>query len=186
MESRLSVELRAASVEGNTLFGVAHAFGARAQVVRGTYEQFAAGAFDHVLAQPTQDTRAFWQHDQRLLLGRQGNGTLRLEPTEEGLAFEIDLPSTTYANDLKELVLRGDLDEMSFGFIPDQMRLTKATDGLQVRTHTRVGALVDISPVSLPAFTGTSVTLRTSAPESESPRSQAARARARVNRLGDI
>lgn len=184
---RLNVQLRAATVEGNTLKGYAHVFGTTAQVVRGHYERFAVGAFDKVLTDPTTDVRAFWQHDPRLLLGRQGNGTVRIEAGDDtGLPFEIDLPNTSYASDLRELVDRGDLETMSFGFIPGEVRTSRAPDGLTLRTHTNVRELVDISPVSIPAFTGTSVSLGPSTPPApESPRSQAARARARVHLSGD-
>lgn len=184
---RINVEVRAAAIEGNKLSGLAHMFGQRTKLGR-QYEEFAPTAFNKVLESPLTDVRAFMNHDPGLLLGRQSSGTLRLSVEEEGLAFSLDLPNTTYANDLRELVKRGDLDGASFAFIPGEVALSRAADGLQVRRHISVLELIDISPVSLPAFAGTSVQLRSLDTAIESLRSQTARARARVvarnNRAG--
>lgn len=177
---RISVELRNAKIEGNRLTGLAHAFGKRALIGK-RYEEMAPGAFDKALNSPTADVRAFFNHNPNMLLGRQGAGTVQVESTDEGLAFGIDLPDTSYANDLRELVKRGDVSEMSFAFIPGEVRLSRAPDGLQVRTHTSVKELIDISPVPLPAFTGTSLQLRSN-PDVESVGSQLVRARARVHK----
>lgn len=182
MTDRITVEFRAASIDGNTLSGTAHVFGQRANI-RGAYiEEFAPTAFDRVLADPRTDVRAFWQHDPRMLLGRQSSGSLRLERAPEGLKFSIDLPDTSYANDLKALVSRGDLTEMSFAFMPGKYQLRKAEDGSQVRTHTDVRALIDVSPVSIPAFAGTGLALRSDDLEGIAPRAQAVAARWRAAR----
>lgn len=142
------------------------------------YESFAAGAFDKALA--NSDVRAFVEHDRAKLLGRQSAGTLSLEPTPKGLAYKLELPNTSYANDLKELIARGDLNEMSFGFIPGKYSLSKEPDGIQMRTHTEAAALVDISPVSLPAFEGTSIVMHSMRFDDETPKSQAIRIRNRL------
>ncbi len=167
-----------ATIEGNTLSGLAHVYGERALIGGRQYESFAVGAFDEALK--TADVRAFMEHDRGKLLGRQKSGTLRVEANKVGLAYSIDLPDTTYANDLRELVRRGDLAEMSFGFIPGDFEWTRAPDGLPERRHTRAKALIDVSPVALPAFAGTSVQLRSDGFAAENVRSQLARARARV------
>jgi len=141
---------------GNTLSGTVHVFGTRT-LVGGRYVEFAPKAFDKALK--ASDVRAFWNHDTTLLLGRQSAGTLRLEVGPERLSYAIDLPDTTYAADMRALVERGDLSEMSFGIIPGDIRLGKADDGKPVQTHMSVASLFDISPVSLPAFAGTSAEL---------------------------
>jgi HK97 family phage major capsid protein/HK97 family phage prohead protease len=140
------------AVEGNTLSGVAHTFGTR--TLRGNrYIEFARDAFHF------SDVRAFLNHDTTLLLGRQSNGTVRLDQGPDGLNYAIELPETSYAADLKVLVNRGDLTEMSFGIMPGDYTTSKAPDGKPVITYTSA-ELFDISPVSLPAFgTGTSVQL---------------------------
>ncbi len=126
------------------------------------------------------DVRAFMEHDRGKLLGRTKAGTLRVSADQVALRYEIDLPDTTYANDLRELVRRGDITESSFGFIPGEFTWEKAPDGRQERRHTKVAALIDVSPVSIPAFGGTRVKLRSDGFAGESVRSQLVRARARA------
>jgi HK97 family phage major capsid protein/HK97 family phage prohead protease len=145
-----------AGLEGNTLSGMAHVYGQRT-LVGGRYVEFAPGAFDAALAKA--DVRAFWNHDTTLLLGRQSAGTLRLASEGDGLRYAIDLPDTSYAADMKALVDRGDLSEMSFGIVPGTVKAGRAKDGRPVQLHTSVSDIFDISPVSLPAFAGTSVEL---------------------------
>lgn len=165
-----------ASLEGNTLEGIAHAFGQRAKQGSG-YVEFAPTAFNKALRK--SDVRAFVNHDTTLLLGRQKSGTVRVSAQKDGLHYAIDLPDTTYANDLKVLIARGDLTEMSFGIMPGASKILRAEDGRQVVYHTEVSEIFDISPVSMPAFGGTSIALH-SLQTGESARSQLIRARHRV------
>jgi len=156
--NRLCVELRAAEVTGNTLAGHAAVFGQVAPI-RGGYEQVAPTAFDEVLGRD-DDVVALRDHNPSMLLGRRSAGTLRLSTDRDGLVFETDLPDTSYARDLRELVARGDLRGASFGFLPGKDELGHAPDGKQLRTHTSIDRLLDVSVVTLPAYDGTDVTLR--------------------------
>ena len=167
------------AVNGGLLHGVAHVFGTRA-LKAGRYEEFAPTAFDEALK--TSDVRAFVAHDTKQPLGRQSNGTVRLAVADGRLNYEIDTPDTSYAEDLRKLVARGDVTEMSFGVEPGLYHFAKASDGRTVRIHTSVSALYDISPVALPAFEGTSALLNSKSPD-ESIGSQTVRARARVRSL---
>ncbi len=52
-----------------------------------------------------------------IVLGRKTkSGTLRLSEDSTGLHFDCDLPKTQAANDLRELIRRGDIDQCSSGF----------------------------------------------------------------------
>lgn len=156
--NRLFAELRSADVAGNTLAGYAAVFDQATQI-RGGWESIAPGAFDAALA-AGDDVVALRDHDPALLLGRTSSGTLRLDADGQGLAFEVDLPETSYAADVRELVRRGDLAGASFGFLPGQDSMSVAGDGRQLRTHTSVRRLLDVSVVAMPAYDGTSVALR--------------------------
>lgn len=154
--NRLYAELRA-DVTGGKLAGHAAVFGQYADL--GTHlEELAPSAFDHVLAKDP-DVRALINHDPNLLLARTRNGSLRLSTDSEGLVFEADLPSTTYAADLRELLDAGLLTQCSFGFIPGKVERS-TTAGQRVVRHTSVAELFDVSPVTFPAYTGTDVALR--------------------------
>lgn len=173
---RFFVETRA-ELAGNTLKGYAAVFDGTARV-GGGYERIAPKAFDEVLERA--DPRALINHNPSLVLGRKSAGTLRLSVDTRGLAFEVDLPDTTYARDLRELVERGDLAGASFGFRPGGDEMSRAPDGKQVRTHTNIAELVDVSAVTYPAYEGTSLALRhIDWQRVTRPRMQALRIRAR-------
>lgn len=176
--TRFGVQLRA-EVKGRTLSGHASVFDQLA-VLPMHYERMAPTAFDAVLKNPETDVRALINHDPMFLLGRQSSGTLRVSVDSQGLPFEVDLPNTGYANDLREVVERGDLDGASFAFVPDQDAWDRAPDGRQIRTHTSVGRLIDVSAVTFPAYDGAGVRLRSVAFGSGSRRSQLIRARHRA------
>lgn len=179
--SRFHVEVRA-ELAGSTLRGHAAVFEQVAQLP-GHYEQLAPTAFKRALDNPATDVRALLNHDPNFLLGRQSAGTLRVSSDSQGLAFEVDLPNTSYGNDLRELVARGDLTGASFAFIPGEDEWDRAPDGHQRRTHTSVAQLIDVSPVTFPAYSATSVSLRhiQFAETGPSNRSRLIRARARVH-----
>jgi HK97 family phage prohead protease len=176
---RFAVEFRA-ELEGDTLKGHAAVFDSMAKLP-GHYEALARTAFDEVLKSPDLDVRALVNHDPSQLLGRTPR-TLRLSTDAKGLAFEVDLPDTRAAADLRVLLGRGDLSGMSFGFKPGTDTWGRAPDGTQLRTHTSVSDLRDVSVVTYPAYAGTDVALRSlqSFTFSAPARSQMIQARHRV------
>lgn len=181
--SSFAAELRA-EVAGNRIVGHAAVFGQFAELP-GHLETLHRTAFDQVLKDSTTDVRALFNHDPNMVLGRQSSGTLKLSVDDEGLAFELDIPDTTYGRDLRELVARGDISGASFGFIPGADNWTRTKDGRQLRTHTSVSRLVDVSVVAFPAYTGAQVMLRSLPPVAPSgdSRSQLIRARHRALHL---
>lgn len=133
-------------------------------------ETIARTAFDGLL---DGDVTALINHDPSQLLGRTASGTLRLSSDEHGLRFELDLPDTSLGRDVRTLVQRGDIRGMSF----------TAAVGTVVRSkggvvHTAFKRLVDVSPVTNPAYEGTSLMARNVDPEWV--RAQLALARSRV------
>jgi HK97 family phage prohead protease len=156
-EPRFHVELRS-EIKGSKLSGYGAVFEQYADLGR-YLERLQVGAFDAVLSDPNSDVRSFWNHDSAMLLGRQSSGTLRLSTDSHGLAFELDLPPTSYGNDVRELAARGDLTGMSFGFIPGKEEWG-TVGNRQLRTHVSVARLISVDPVSIPAYPGTSVQLR--------------------------
>jgi HK97 family phage prohead protease len=120
------------------------------------------GAFNEAIK--GGDIRALFDHDPGRLLARQKSGTLRLEETNKGLWFSLDLPDTREGEDVRELVKRGDLDGMSFGWAekPDVFKDKWSTrDGKAFRELLAID-LQEISVVTFPAYQKTSVELRSS------------------------
>ncbi|RKD61547.1 hypothetical protein BJ928_107148 [Rhizobium sp. WW_1] len=151
----LPVQYRAADNK-NTVAGYAATFGDTADIGGHFREVIAPGAFSQSLK--TADVRAYYGHDRQRLLGRTSAGTLRLNEDAKGLAVEIDLPDTTDGRDVRELIARGDITGMSFGFIVthDEWDMTGNID---TRTIHQV-ELLEVSVVSEPAYEGTSIALR--------------------------
>ena len=137
-----------AEQNGNTIRGYAAVYNSDSEWMGGFYEQIATGAFDGVM---DNDVRAYFNHDENLLLGRVSSGTLRISTDKRGLFYEVDLPNTTYANDLAELMKRGDVNQSSFAFLIEKDRWEQR-DGTTYRIIEKVSRLLDVSPVSQPAY----------------------------------
>jgi HK97 family phage prohead protease len=126
----------------------------------GFREKIDPGTFDTAIAE--DDVRALFNHDRNHVLGRSkaGDGTMRLSSDDKGLLVEIDeLPNTSTARDLVELLKRGDVDQMSFGFTTVRDRWEEDEDGRVIRTLEEV-RLFDVSPVTFPAYPDTEAEAR--------------------------
>ena len=133
---------------GRTIRGYAAVYDRDSEWMGGFYEQIERGAFDSVM---NDDTRAYLNHDENYLLGRVSSGTLRISTDKKGLYYEVDLPNTTYANDLIELMKRGDINQSSFAFLIEQDRWEQR-NGTTYRIIEKVSRLLDVSPVAQPAY----------------------------------
>ena len=159
-ERRVSsnTEMRISS-GGREIVGYAAVFNKWSEDLGFFREKIKPGAFSKSLSDGA-DVRALINHDPNLILGRVSNGTLELEEDDIGLKYRIKLPSTSYANDLKESVRRGDITQNSFGFLTIRDSW-KQGDGKELDERTLIEAkLLDISPVTFPAYPQTSLDLR--------------------------
>lgn len=152
----LACEVRAElDDEGRPVRIVGHGavFGKRSEMIMGMFkEEIAPGAFDDVL---NDDVRALFNHDPNFVLGRTTSGTLELSIDAEGLRYDIDPPDTqTVRDQVLAPLTRGDITGSSFAFrvAPDGDEWREEEDGLIVRTITRFSRLLDVSPVTYPAY----------------------------------
>jgi hypothetical protein len=173
--------MESAEYEGETIRGYAAVYNSDSEWMGGFYEQIAKGAFDDVM---DNDTRAYFNHDENLLLGRVSSGTLRLSSDERGLYYEVDLPNTSYAKDLVELMKRGDVNQSSFAFLIESDRWEER-DGKTYRIIEKVSRLLDVSPVAQPAYPDATseLMMRKDTPESEGAEVEA---KAEVEEMSDI
>lgn len=160
------VELRASSEEApEKITGYAALFNSRSENLGGAeypfYEIIAPGAFDDVLK---DDVRALFNHDSNLILARSrgGKGTLKLFVDERGLGYEFEPGDTTAGRDLAASIKRGDVDQSSFGFriAEEDGEKWVEEDGIVTRTIKKVAQLLDVSPVTYPAYPDTAVAVR--------------------------
>ena len=146
-----TIELRKDSeIEDNYIIvGYAAKFNSYSSEIGGFREIIDIGAFDNVL---NCDVRALYNHDENMVLGRSSAGTLKLSVDEVGLKYEIIPPDTKYANDLIELLKRGDIKESSFAFSMKN-GVEKWDDTTPITRHlVSIGELYDVSPVTYPAY----------------------------------
>lgn len=159
----LVTELRAVVADGapKKISGYAAVFEQYSDDLGGFVEKIRRGAFKKTLQEA--DVRALINHDALYVLGRSKAGTLRLWEDEVGLGFEIIPPNTTFANDLMESIGRGDVTQMSFGFqaIRDEWRQTE----LGTERELIELVLLDVSPVTFPAYPQTSAQVRSKVKE---------------------
>ena len=120
-------------------------------------ERIMPGAFDRALAEG-DDVRALFNHDSNHILGRTKSGTCRLSVDEIGLRYEVDLPDTQVGRDVETSIKRGDLDGSSFAFIVDGVN--HRSDGQKDIREINSVTLMDVGPVSYPAYTATTTDCR--------------------------
>lgn len=159
----LTLEARADGEAGFTLRGYAAVFDRLSNDLGGFRERIKRGAFRKAL-DDGQDVVLLWQHDDRYVLARTGNGTLELREDVKGLHVFASVAETSYASDLRVLMQRGDIDKMSFAFTVAEDKWTErnAEDGTSTveRDVLAVQRLYDVSVVAVPAYPQTSADMR--------------------------
>lgn len=154
------VEIRAAG-EGETairqIVGYAAKFGIDADIGGYFIERIAPGAFARAIARP-DDVRGLFNHSDNYVLGRVSSGTLKLAEDNVGLRYEIDPPETQWARDLVTSIDRGDISQSSFCFRALKEEWDE-TGEIPIRTLLEV-ELLDVSPVTYPAYVDTEVGVR--------------------------
>jgi len=123
------------------------------------------GAFDDVM---NDDVRLLLNHD-GAPLARTTNGTLSLSVDDEGLRYEGILSDTTQGRDLYKMIQRGDITQSSFAFTISEQSWSKDKS---VRSIDKVGRLLDVSPVTYPAYAQASVMARSEFAAAQEPQAE--------------
>lgn len=143
-----------------TIRGHASVFDRLSEDLGGFRERIMRGAFRKTLDEG-QDVRLLINHEPYPVLARTRSKTLELREDPRGLHVYADVAPTTFAQDLRTSMQRGDIDQMSFGF-----RVAKGGDswveeaGQIIRTVTSFDSLLDVSIVTFPAYPQTDVSAR--------------------------
>ena len=161
--SLLKVEQRADPESGANrtyIVGYAAKFGKNSLLLGDFIERLAPTAFEIVENGKDFDgkpleTRCLFNHSPDHLLGRYPT-TLKMFVDEIGLRYECLLPESR--SDLKELISRGDLKGSSFSFVvADGGEKWTTEDGQSIRLITKIKSLIDVSPVTYPAYSDATV-----------------------------
>lgn len=155
IRSGLPVEIRE---EGAAIkvSGYAAVFNQRADIGGYFLEVIEPGAFKEAIG---RDDVVFVVNHAGLPLARTRSGTLTLKEDDHGLYMETELdPEDPDVKAIVPKMKRGDLDKMSFRFIPEVQEWDESGD-IPVRTIKKV-SLEDVSIVTFPAYEGTDIGLR--------------------------
>jgi len=131
-----------------TVVGYGAVFNSMSNDLGGFREFISPNAFEGRLE---DDVRFLVNHDANLILARTTNGTLRLSVDEKGLRYEADMPNTSTARDLMELLKNGTISQSSFAFTVEEDSW-EVKDGMNIRTIDKVSQLYDVSSVTYPAY----------------------------------
>lgn len=98
------------------------------------------------------------QYDhQGKVLARLSNGTLGIEPDDNGLFIYADLSKSQAAKELYEEIRNGLITKMSWAFTVAEDKYNRET---RTRTITKIKKVYDVSAVSVPANSGTEISAR--------------------------
>lgn len=153
-------EIRINESDGGTCIeGHAAVFDSWSETLGGIFpfkEKVRKGAFAESIGR--DDIRALFNHDPNYVLGRNRAGTLELVEDDVGLRVRITPPDTIWARDITTSIRRGDISQMSIGFVVEDDEWS-SKDGIDTRELKKV-RLFDVSPVTFPAYTATDVGVR--------------------------
>jgi uncharacterized protein len=141
---------------GVKVSGYAAVFGEEANIGGHFREVIARGAFTDAIG---RDDVVFLVNHEGLPLARTRSGTLTLREDERGLYMEtvLDADDPDVASITRKM-RRGDLDKMSFAFMPEVQEWDDTQDP-PLRTI-KSASLYDVSIVTTPAYDGTEIGLR--------------------------
>lgn len=114
-------------------------------------ERIMPGTFDRAIRD--DDVVGLFNHDDNNVLGRTSSGTMRLSVDQRGLRYEIDPPDTELGRSVAELQKRGDVSGSSFAFLVTDHEI-RSDGNIRIR-EVRDVKLIDVGPVTYPAYKGT-------------------------------
>lgn len=146
-----------AMTEGRTVEGYAAIFDQETDL--GYFREIiVSGAFDGC---DMSDVRALFNHDPNQILARTASGTMSVSVDEKGLKYRFEMPNTTLGNDLLEMIRRGDVSQSSFAFtVKETSWVEEKYPTPDLRKIIKIERVYDVSPVTYPAYEGTSVQAR--------------------------
>ena len=128
---------------------------------RSVYEEIAPSAVANYDLTKGDIISAF-NHNFEKILGRTSANTLAITKDANGMRYSIpSLPNTSYGNDLKEQLARGDVKGSSFVFtIAEGGESWSEVEGGMLRTITQFEEIYEVGPVVFPAYVDTTAAKR--------------------------
>lgn len=145
--------------DGKTIEGIAIKFDSLSEDLGGFREIIKREAVTEALK---ANVRALIEHDLKKFLGSTKDGTVTLDTRNDGVHFKIELPDTSYVNDLRA-AMRANPTSFGASFrmvgkVVDKW-LKSAKDGV-IRIVEKIPSIPEITITAFPAYTATSAQLR--------------------------
>ena len=148
-----ALKVEAADAADNKLMvqGYAAVYNSPTRSGANSYEVIDSGAFNG--ADLSNVVFRYNHNDSDLILARTSNNTLTCTVDDNGLHIVSELAPTTSGKDVYTLIQRRDISQMSFAFtVADSY-----TDSYNVTHISKIGRVIDVSAVDLPAYSDTSL-----------------------------
>ena len=158
-EGDIQIRMNEDGTESRTIYGYGAVFNRWSSNLGWFREKMDRTAFDNV---DMSGVVATFNHDFNNVLARVDSDTLKLSVDEVGLRYEFEAPNTTVGNDLLENIRIGNVKGSSFMFtVSDKgTKWGKGDDGMDERTITQVSRLIELGPVTIPAYPDTTAAKR--------------------------
>jgi hypothetical protein len=158
IKSGSPVELRSVNGQASRVVGgYASVFDRSSENLGGFIEKVTPAFFNKSRADGFPGVVCRFNHQDNYLLGSTRSGTLKLSIDKVGLSYDVDLPECR--SDVLEMVTRGDIAHSSFAFQTHEEEWTTNESGYPVRMLV-AGKLIDVAPVTVPAYPDATVGLR--------------------------
>ena len=151
---------------GRMIGGYALKFNRQSENLGGYRERIAPSFTNQSRAEGWPGVLCRYQHDDGFLLGSTSSGTLTCSVDDVGLLYEVDCPECR--GDVLEMVARRDVAYSSFAFEVHEQEWGVSADNSPQRTLIS-GRIIDVAPVSSPAYRDTTVAMRTLAEYMSAP-----------------
>lgn len=161
MEERaFPFEVRMETADDSTkIIGAGAVYNKRSQDLGGFFEIIREGAFKNSLEEG-REIKSFYNHDPSMVLGTTASEPpLVINDDKRGLHYEVEIPDTSYGNDLRENLKRKNVTGSSFSFVATDDNWYKDDSGATVR-EIIAAELFELGPVTNPAYLPTSAQLR--------------------------
>lgn len=155
------IELRAgeSDQEEPKVVGYGIVYGRKTELWPGFTERIKEGAFSGSLA-GEREIKSFFNHDAgQVLSTTKSDPALKLVENKTGIRFESPIPPTSYGNDLKVNLNRGNVRGSSFAFTVEEDDWQEDKSG-NIHREVIKGTLYEIGPVTNPAYSSSSASLR--------------------------
>lgn len=145
-----------AETDSRTITGTAAVFDTPTMIGGFFEERIAVGAFTESVKR--DDIVATFNHNFDNVLARTDSNTLKVTTDSKGLNYSFEAPNTTAGNDILENVRNGNVKGGSMMFRIDEETWAFAEKAGDIDKRTiEKGSLVELGPVTMPAYKQTSI-----------------------------